>query len=296
MTTVSDAASEMVGVAKAVLKRTVYRPGTIARVLWGPLRGARFMLRETPNWASIVGRWEPEAAKMYRQLIRPGDTVYDCGANVGIHSLLFSRLVGARGRVVAFEPLPAAARDIALNCALNAADNVTIAQQALSDQIGEDVFRLAQNTTQGSLSGLSGNAASEITVQVTTLDELIRKGLPPPDFIKMDIEGAEGAALMGFERVVDSFPTFAIDLHTPEQDVHVGAFFARHGYEVYRLGDEVARREGQKELLRPVTVLDRGWPDREGIWGTVIGLHPSRAPECLPPSVRRVLTSLPGDA
>jgi len=272
------AAEGVVAAAKAVLKRTVYRPGTIARVLSGPLRGSRFILRGTPNWASILGRWEPEAARIYATFVRPGDVVYDCGANVGIHSLLFAKLVGEQGRVVAFEPLPAAARDVLLNCALNGADNVVVRECALSDRAGRTTFKATRHTTQGSLTGLNDRAHQhDIQVTVATLDALIGDDLPPPDFIKMDIEGSEGAALSAYDKVTQSYPTFAIDLHAPEQDVQVGSFFARHGYRVYRLGDAVARRGGQTELLRPIVALDRGWPDPAGMWGTVVAVHPSRA-------------------
>ena len=274
---IQTAARTIVEAAKGVLKQTVYRPGQIARVLRGPLRGHRFILRETPNWASIVGRWEPEATRFYRLLIGPGDVVWDCGANVGIHTLLFAKLVGRGGSVVAIEPLPSAAEDIRLNCALNGVRNVFVLESAVSDARGRAVFQTTVHSTQGSLTGLSGHSrVDDIEVAVTTLDEIARSHGAAPDFIKMDIEGAEGPALSGFSQVAQSFPTFAIDLHSPEQDRHVGAFFARHGYHVYRIGDQTARARGQKAPFERVARLDVGWPHREGIWGTVFGLHPSR--------------------
>ena len=277
-------------VAKTLLKRTIYRPGTIARVLRGPLRGSRFMLRETPNWSSIVGRWEPGAARIYALLVQPGDVVYDCGANVGMHALLFSKLVGSGGRVLAVEPLPAAARDVLLNCALNAAGNVEVLECALGDRGGFASFEATDLTTHGSLSDVSlQRAARQITVRVSTLDEIVEERGAEPDFIKMDIEGGEGRALAAFHKVARSYPTLAIDLHSPEQDLEVGAFLARHDYAVYRLGDGVARREGQRSALQRVTKLDRGWPNKDGIWGTVVAVHPTRAADLLPPATMQTL-------
>jgi FkbM family methyltransferase len=249
------------------------------------------MIRATPNWASILGMWEPEAARVYGAFVNDGDVVYDCGANVGIHTLLFSKLVGPRGKVLAFEPLPEAARDIVLNSALNDVKNVSVHEYALSDRPGTAQFQVAHLTTQGSLSGMNGAVEGQgMTVPLSTLDAVIAAGAPLPDFIKMDIEGAEGAALAGFEKVVTSYPVFAIDLHTPEQDLEVGSFFARHGYDVYRLGDFNSRRFGQKETLRKIARLDKKWPTPDGIWGTIVAIHPSRTPR-LRPGILEQLTA-----
>ena len=97
-----------------------------------------------------------------------------------------------------------------------------------------------------------------------------------PDFIKVDIEGAESRALRGFSRVTTTFPTFAIDLHTPAEDLAVGHWLKEHGYRAFRLVDQVARAQGIGGMVQPIQELDRGWPVRTGIWGTIIAVHPSR--------------------
>src|SRR5260370_8697313 len=52
----------------------------------------------------LLGSFEPRTQKLYRRLVKPGDTIFDIGANIGSHTLPLARLVGSQGRVFAFEP------------------------------------------------------------------------------------------------------------------------------------------------------------------------------------------------
>jgi hypothetical protein len=119
---------------KAVLKRTLFRPGRTVRILYGPLRGSRYVISEAAGWASIYGGWEPTATQTYQRLVLPGSVVL--GANTGMHTLLFSKLVGHHGHVVAFEPLPENAAILRSLLALNEVTNVEIRTEALADASG----------------------------------------------------------------------------------------------------------------------------------------------------------------
>ena len=52
------------------------------------------------------GTWEPNVSRVFEELVKPGDSVIDLGANIGYHTLLLSKLVGASGKVIAVEALP----------------------------------------------------------------------------------------------------------------------------------------------------------------------------------------------
>src|SRR5215470_18743038 len=79
--------------------------GTCIPVFFGPNRGHRFL-----KGAGTNGYWLGTAERAHQVLamkhISRGQIVYDIGANVGLHTLLFSRLVGDQGQVFAFEPSP----------------------------------------------------------------------------------------------------------------------------------------------------------------------------------------------
>src|SRR5437870_1870688 len=91
---------------KNIIKRVFFPEGSIRRVLWGPGRGLRYRVFPGYGWAYIYGGWEPKLVHVMSRHISLGATVYDLGANYGMHTLLFARLVGESGRVYAFEPHP----------------------------------------------------------------------------------------------------------------------------------------------------------------------------------------------
>lgn len=251
--------------ARSLITRLLVPPGSTATIFRGPLKGRRYTVDALSGWSHLYGGWEPDACEFYRRTVRQGMTVYDIGANTGMHTLLFSVLTGPGGRVYAFEPLPVNLDRIRDTLRLNDVLNVTIVDAAVSDTAGTAEFHQGPNNFQGSLIQQGGGS---ITVRTATLDDLIAGGYPPPDLIKMDIEGAESLALAGYEKSIEAHrPIMAIDLHTPEQDLKVGAFLQRHRYRIHRLRGP---RERTARLLTEVRYADRPWPDPEGIWGTVI--------------------------
>lgn len=256
---------------------TIWPIGSTAKILRGPLKGLQFRVSDNSGWSPIVGRWEPESQLLFRQLIKPGFVIYDLGANNGIHSLLYSRLTGPSGKVFSFEPLPANVEEIQQNARLNAFDNITVVQAAVSNQSGETVFHLGLHNKQGSLVGIGRESGTDITVRLLSLDDFILSGHPVPDFLKIDIEGAESMALEGFKQTTARVhPIFYIELHTPEQDKKVGAFFLEQGYHVYR--QKVGARSPGLPFsnLEPVKDLTRPYPDPDGIWGNILAIHPER--------------------
>ncbi len=142
----------------------------------------------------------PDEQKLYHAIIQTGHTCVDLGANIGLFSVLFGRLSGNDGRVFAFEPSP---RNIALltkNLALNKIANVEVVAKAVSNEHG--VVRLHLSRTNGGDNRIySSDLDSNETVEVDaiTLDEFFSERPGGIDFVKMDIQGAEGKALEGME-------------------------------------------------------------------------------------------------
>ena len=161
---------------------------TCIPVLFGPNRGHRFL-----KGAGTNGYWLGTTERAHQALavkhIRPGHIVYDIGANVGLHTLLFSRLVGDEGHVFAFEPSPDTADLLAEHLRINGKKNVTIIQKAVAGQPGKLRFSGSGDSRIRRL-----HVAGESSVLCVTLDQMVRE-LPPPACIKMDIEGAELEAL-----------------------------------------------------------------------------------------------------
>ena len=154
------------------------------------------------------GVWEPEISHLLGQILRPGDTFVDIGANVGYDTLLGSSLVGPQGQVIAIEASPTAFAKLKKNIALNEAANVRAVNVAVSDRPGTlDLFDL-QGQNSGAVTTLTVRGGRQIAsiealrlAQILTPAELSRVRL-----IKMDVEGAEGAILTDLLDNIERFP------------------------------------------------------------------------------------------
>lgn len=142
------------------------------------------------------------------------DVVLDCGACIGDFSLLFAGMVGAKGEVHTFDPIPLHARYCNLQASLNPLIASALHINTLA--VGDRTYSVHGTHTDSDRidpGGLNIDAFS-----CTTLDDYATKGLDRVDFIKMDVEGAELGALIGATGVIRAFkPRLAISgYHKPE--------------------------------------------------------------------------------
>lgn len=150
------------------------------------------------------GSYEPDTILLFKSLIRPGMTIVDIGAHIGFYSLLSARLVGSEGKVYAFEPEPSNYALLLKNITANRYENVVIAiNKAVTNKPGPVSFFLGVRSDVHSLFHKPWSSSQTITVEGTTLDDFFQsEGWPPVDLIKMDIEGAEKAALETMKQLV----------------------------------------------------------------------------------------------
>src|SRR5262245_10731234 len=113
--------------------------------------------------------WEQDLQQLLEVMNLRGGVCVDVGANIGIHSLLMSDLVGPEGRVFAFEPEPRNFALLEANLALNGVTNVTAVAAAVGDTVG--TCRLALNPHNfGDHSVTSGSGGPGREVPLTTVD------------------------------------------------------------------------------------------------------------------------------
>ena len=139
--------------------------------------------------------WERRTSELFRRELRPGMVVLDIGAHIGYFTLLAARLVGERGRVFAFEPLERCCRLLTRSLRSNGFGNVTVVPKGASNQTGR--IRLGQSWRM---------------IDVVPLDEFFADPGFRVDFIKMDIDGGELAALEGMKNLVRNNPAAKVVL------------------------------------------------------------------------------------
>jgi FkbM family methyltransferase len=140
---------------------------------------------------------------LLRAAIPSGGTVLEAGGHIGYMTLQAARAVGPVGTVITFEPNPRTAPVIERNLEANGfSDRVSVVQLALGDAKGRHAFYLSGGGDTSSLHRPDGETEL-VEVDVTTLDAWLDPAVRV-DVVKLDIEGAEVAALRGMERTLRS--------------------------------------------------------------------------------------------
>lgn len=190
------------------------------RIETGAGAGLRFVVGPgDPLYAS--GTNELAVQEALRQVLKPGATFLDIGANVGFFTVIAARLVGPAGRVTAFEPVAANARLVRRNVRINRLGNVVVREAAVAASTGEAELVLARYAGGAALAavGAPPDATRRIRVPTTTIDaEVARGSCPPPDAAKIDVEGAEYEVLLGMEQTLrDHRPVLLLEFDGPDE-------------------------------------------------------------------------------
>ena len=193
-------------------------------------------------WA---GAYEVGLVRMLKSFLKPGMFFVDLGANIGYFSAIAGALVGPAGRVFAFEPSPSCSGRLQQN--LRPFQQATTYTCAASNTNGRRAFYLhASENGWGSLL-VDRDLTECIQVDTIRLDDWVqRAGIERLDFMKIDIEGSEYAALLGASALLGRFrPVVVAELngvclarnhHTPDDVLHL---LREAGYHCMRTQDSV---------------------------------------------------------
>ena len=207
----------------------------------GAVKGIKMMLDLQSEKDYWLGTYEPDLQEAARNLIHPGDVVYDVGANIGYISLMSAVLSGSSGRVFSFEALPINVQRLKKNVALNKLGaRITVIHGAVIGSNSPVSFLTHSSTSMGKVMGAAGRDeqyTGSITVPGLTLDHFVyQERNPAPDLIKIDIEGGEGQALSGMPRLLAKIqPVLLIELHGKEAAHQTWNILQKHAYKVHRM-------------------------------------------------------------
>ena len=211
---------------KLIPKRAVFH------IMQGRLKGWKWIVGsgEHGYW---LGWYEIRKRQAFETAIPEGAVVYDIGANVGYYSLIAAVVSGQNGHVYAFEPLPRNVDYLRKHVTLNKmADRITVFDVAVSDQSGEAAFNLGASTSMGHLA-----ETGEIKVKQVRLDDMVAVGeIKPPDYMKVDVEGAEFDVLNGARKLLEQYkPVIFLDTHNREAHNATVKLLNEIDYDIYCL-------------------------------------------------------------
>lgn len=214
----------------------------------GPAAGSEILLPIPSELAEKIcsNRYETYAMRLLEKLISPDDVCYDIGGHYGAFTLCMARLA-SRGEVHTFEPIPALAERIQKSIARSqlthahvhavamAGECGTMPMRAVSDRQGDDSMAYLQDYG-GVLtprSQIQYESFQTIQAQCITLDE---SSALPPNFIKMDVEGAEVAVIAGGKRMLTEFkPRMLIETHGVERAFECAQLLQPLGYRAWQI-------------------------------------------------------------
>ena len=176
-----------------------------------------------------------EAGMMPQNLppLRP-KVIYDLGANIGMASLGFATLY-PEAQLYGFEPLPSNFEVCRLN--YQNLPNARLFPWALGARTELTSFEFNEDPQGGHLGTVQGNPAlhaqGHIDVQVYSIADLVRvQKLPPPEFLKIDVEGAEVEVLRGIGEVAQSIKRVFVETHGESLKAECFKWLREHGFQV----------------------------------------------------------------
>lgn len=151
---------------------------------------------------ATYGEYCEHEVELFSRIVKPGDTVVEVGANIGAHTVPLAQLVGAHGRVYAFEPQHIVFQNLCANIALNSLLNVCTYSQAAGAASGQATLPAVDYTKLGNFGGIElQNLGQGTTVPVARLDDVLTD-LSNIRLFKLDVEGWEQSVLEGAPNLI----------------------------------------------------------------------------------------------
>jgi len=180
----------------------------------------------------LYGEYSEGEVAIFREIVRPGDVVLDIGANLGAHTLFFSKAVGSHGAVLAFEPQRLIFLTLCANIALNNITNTVCYWNALSDKPGVVTVPVLDPRRAYNFGGvgMDGHQRGD-QIRVMCVDDF---NLPRCRLMKIDVEGMEQRVLQGAVKTIQQHhPILYVENDRAERSEALIEFIRSWGYHLY---------------------------------------------------------------
>jgi FkbM family methyltransferase len=216
------------------------------------------------------GSYDPHVLEACAAVMKPGDIFFDIGANAGVVSIGAASRFKDEVSVFAFEPQPSLARSIAVSAAMNGFRRVQVMRIMLGRENDEAELFLTSHAVHASAIPREAHA-TRLPCQVRTVDSLVQGGiLPPPQVIKIDVEGGELDAFRGAEQTLRR--------HTPWLMFEADENMERFGYDRRVLMDYLKDVGGYSFVsVGPRGFLSPVQPVQSGGYNDILAIPPGKS-------------------
>lgn len=205
----------------------------------GILSGHKITFPYLERLAYLRGTYEPHIAECLSQQVKKTAIIYDVGANCGYLSMIMAEL-SSDGKVFSFEPDQRNIKAIKQNISDNNIKNIRIISHPVNDRGGAVRFATYSSTLISHIAiGDQAPDAEFIDMNAITLDQFVYDdGNPPPDLIKIDVEGGEVNVLLGSNRLLHEFtPDVIVEIRDFDNEYKtVCEYMKNFGYKQKKLG------------------------------------------------------------
>jgi len=148
--------------------------------------------------------YETLQIEVIKRVLQKGMNFVDIGANIGIYTVVASKILGKSGRVYSFEPEISNFDLLKKNIEINNCTNIKLENKAIGDKDSKTKLHIVENDIGTHSIGKVSNNATD--VDLVKLDTYFNNNNTKIDIIKMDIEGYELFALKGMQRILKTDP------------------------------------------------------------------------------------------
>lgn len=176
---------------------------------------------------------------------QPNDVVWDVGANLGVYSCVAAT---AGATVIAFEPFPETAARIPENARMAGCDRqITAVSKALDSSSGRIPLGVERTEvgTQTPARALADDSGTQTVEVPATTGDAATEQWPPPDVLKIDVEGAEHAVLDGMTGALEGVRCLFVEAHGGHEADRLREWLAARGFAV----DELHRYDNERYLI-----------------------------------------------
>jgi FkbM family methyltransferase len=219
----------------------------------GPAAGLRFEVTLPLDKSVWAGVYESEFTVAIAEHVKRGDVCYDIGGYRGYIAGVMA--LASAQNVFVFEPLPANQKALRRLCELNPQLPINVMALAVGNVDGTEVLKVMPDSSMGKLANSSFqaevSATDEIPVTIRRIDSLLRgHEIPPPNVVKIDVEGAELDVLSGsVEMLRVSRPAIFLEAHGAALEKSCSQQLEQFGYKVRRLDRHISGDDSARHLV-----------------------------------------------